>query len=230
MSAKINFSHTEKALLMALFIEIAIIFLMFNLGFQERIPEETYAVDFVDEDFDFDELKPDEKIELPDVDKYINKHFNTNTASNQLQEDKSFEEFRKQQEEAIKAFEKDREQMLEKLRVEEQSEKPREEDKNKKETRFTGRSNIEYFIKNRKDIYIANPLYTCPDYMKGLIVIDIEVDRNGNIISAKYNKEKSKVGYKCLVDTAVQAAYESLFNTDFQAPPIQKGYITYNFY
>ncbi len=228
--SKIKFSHTEKAWLMALFIELGIIFLLFNVGFKEQIPEETYAVDFVDEDFNFDELKPDEKIELPDVDKYINKHFNTNTASNQLQEDKSFEEFRKQQEEAIKAFEKDRENLLEKLKTEPQEAKPKKEEKDKKETRFTSRSNIEYFIKNRKDLYIANPLYTCPDYMKGLIVIDIEVDPSGNIVTAKFNKEKSKVEYKCLIDTAIQAAYESFFNSDSSAPSLQKGYITYNFY
>ncbi len=228
--SKIKFSHTEKAWLIALFIELGVIFLLFNVGFKEQIPEETYAVDFVDEDFNFDELKPDEKIELPDVDKYINKHFNTNIASNQLQEDKSFEEFRKQQEEAIKVFEKDRENLLEKLKTESQEAKPKKEEKNKKEIRFTGRSNIEYFIKNRKDLYIANPLYTCPDYMKGLIVIDIEVDQSGNVVTAKFNKEKSNVEYKCLIDTAIQAAYESFFNSDASAPSLQKGYITYNFY
>ncbi len=230
MSKKIRLSHSEKAWLIALFIELGIIFLLFNLGFKEKVPEETYAIDFVDEDFNFEDLKPDEKIELPDVDKYINQHFNTNMASNQLQEDKSFEEFRKQQEEAIKTFEKDRENFLEKLKSEKQQVEPQKEDKDKKETRFTGRSNIEYFIKNRKDLYIANPLYTCPDYMKGLIVIDIEVDQNGNVVTAKFNKEKSGVEYKCLIETAVQAAYESFFNSDSSAPSLQKGYITYNFY
>jgi hypothetical protein len=230
MSGKMRFTHTEKALIIALFIELGIIFLLFNVGFKENIPEETYAVDFVDEDFDFEELKPDEKIELPDVQKYINQHFNTNVASNQLQEDKSFEEFRKQQEEAVKTFEKSREEWLEKLKIKEESKTPKEEEKNKKETRFTGRSNIEYFIKDRKDLYMANPLYTCPDYMKGLIVIDIEVDQNGNVVTAKYNKNESGVDYKCLIETAIQAAYESFFNSDPSAPALQKGIITYNFY
>jgi len=225
-----KFSHTEKALLIALVIEIGIIFLLFNLGFREKQPEETYAIDFVDDDFKFENLKPDEKIELPDVDKYINKHFNTNTASNQLQEDKSFEEFRKQQDEAVKSFENEREQLLEKMKIQQEKAPPKKEENDKKETRFTGRSNIEYFIKNRKDIFIANPLYTCPDYMKGLVVIDVEVDTSGNIVSAKYNKKKSGVEYKCLIDTAIQAAYESFFNSDSSAPVLQKGYITYNFY
>ncbi len=230
MSYKLKLTHTEKALLIALFIEIGIIFLLFNLGFEEKIPEETYAVDFVDEDFNFDELKPDDKIELPDVKEYINKSFNTNLASNQLQEDKSFEEFRQQQEEAIKSFEKDRDQILEKMKIEEQNKTPEKKEKDKKETRFTGRSNIEYFIKNRRDLFIANPLYTCPDYMKGLIVIDVEVDQNGNVVTAKYNKKKSGVDFKCLIDTAINAAYESYFNSDSSAPSLQKGYITYNFY
>jgi len=230
MPFKINFTHTEKALLIALFIEIGILFLLFNLGFKEKIPEETYAVDFVDEDFNFDDLKPDEKIELPDVTKYIDKHFNTNMASNQLQEDKSFEEFRKQQEEAIENFEKEREQKLEKMKIEEQNRPQEKKEENKEEKRFTGRSNIEYFIKNRKDIYIANPLYTCPDYMKGLVVVDVEVDPDGNVITAKFNKKMSGVEYKCLIDTAIQAAYESFFNSDPSAPGLQKGYITYNFY
>jgi len=225
-----RFSHRDKALLIALFIELGIIFLLFNLGFREKQPEETYAIDFVDDDFKFEDLKPDEKIELPDVDKYINKHFNTNTASNQLQEDKSFEEFRKQQEEAVKSFEDEREQLLEKMKIQQEKAPPKKDEKDKKETRFTGRSNIEYFIKNRKDLYIANPLYTCPDYMKGLVVIDVEVDPSGNVVTAKYNKKKSGVEYKCLIDTAIQAAFESFFNSDSSAPALQKGYITYNFY
>jgi hypothetical protein len=224
---KLKFSHTEKALLISLLIELVIIVLLFNIGFKEKPKEAEYAVEFVNDDFDFNELKPEEKIELPDVSKYIGKKYTINRASNALQEEKSFEEFKQQHENAIRQFYENRANN-QTLAVGEKNEK-KPEKKQKKEKRYTGESNIRYFIKNRYDIYIANPLYTCPEYMSGLIVIDIEVNKNGNVISAKFNKEKSTTTAECLIDGAIQAAYESYFNRDDKAAELQKGYITYRY-
>ncbi len=225
---KIKLTHLQKALIISIFIELLLIFSLLQIGFKNKPKEQTYAVEFVDDDFKFEDLKPKEKVELPDISKYVNKHYNTNIASNQTQEDKSFEEFRQQQEEAMKNFQKSREEINGGEEI--QQEKPKEKPKKKDEKRFTGKSNINYFLKNRRDMYIANPLYTCPDYMTGLIAIDIEVDRQGNVISAKFNKAKSQADYGCLVDRAIEAAYKSYFNSESTAPVVQKGLITYNFY
>jgi len=221
---KINLSHTEKALLITLFIELVIIFLLFNLGFNEKPKEATYAVDFVDDNFDFEELKPEEKLDLPDIEKYINQKYKTNLASNALQEEESFEEYRQKHEEAIKEFYKNRE---ENQNIDTGTNQQTQKKEDKKEVRFTGNSNIRYFIKNRQDVYITNPLYTCPEYMNGLIVIDIELDRSGKVVNASYNKEKSTSKAKCLIESSIQAAYNSIFNEDLSAPVAQIGYITY---
>ncbi len=224
---KIKWSHTEKALLISLFIELIIIALLFNLGFKEKPKEQVYAVEFIDDNFDFEDLKPEEKIELPDISKYIHKKQSTNIASNALQEEKSFEEFRQHHENALQEFYKNRTN-TQSVNIGEEKTLSKKE-KNKKEKRFTGDSNIRYFIKNRYDVFITNPLYTCPQNMTGLIVIDIKVDKNGKVVSAKYNKQKSTTTAECLIESAVTAAYESYFNADPTAPTIQKGYITYRY-
>ncbi len=220
-------SHTEKALLITLFIEMLIIVSLFRLGFQEEPKEETYAVEFIDDDFNFEDLKPEEKPELPDVQKYINQKYKTNMASNAMQEEQSFEEFRQHHEQELEEFYKNREQNQEAIDAGKQETPKKQEDK--KEVRFTGNSNIRYFIKNRHDVYMANPLYTCPEYMNGLIVVDIQLDQSGKVIKAKYNPKKSTNKAECLIESAVEAALDSFFNADNNAPALQQGYITYNF-
>ncbi len=223
---KINLSHTEKALIITLFIELLIIFMLFNLGFQEKPKEETYAVEFVDDDFDFEDLKPEETLELPDIEKYVRQKYNTNVASNALQEEKSFEEYRQHHEQELKEFYENRQ---EKANMDAGDTEPPKKKESKKEVRFTGNSNIRYFIRNRHDVYMANPLYTCPEYMSGLVVIDIEVDQSGKVVKAKLNKERSTTQAGCLIESSIEAAYDSFFNQDLSAPEIQKGYITYQF-
>jgi tRNA pseudouridine55 synthase len=225
---KNRLTHLEKALIISLIIELIIIAMLFNLGFKQKTKEIEYAVEFVDDDFDFNELQSDDKLELPDISKYVNKNrSSTNTASNMLQEDKSFEEFKQQQEQAIQEFYKNREN-LQAINVgEDIPPKKKEEQENK--NRYTGESNIKYFVKNRYDIYMENPLYVCPEYMSGIVAIDIIIDRNGKVVKASYNKNKSTTSYDCLIDNAINAAYESMFNTDLKAPKKQKGYITYRF-
>ncbi len=223
---KTKLSHTEKGLLIALLIELIIIVLLFNLGFKDKPKEETYAVEFVDDTYDFEALKPEEKLELPDVSKYINHKSNTNMASNALQEDKSFEEFRQHHEAALKEF---YEKRAAEKNIDVGETAPVKTDKKKKEIRFTGDSNIKYFIKNRHDVYMANPLYTCPKYMGGLVVIDVVLDQSGKVVKAKYNPTKSTSQAECLIDSSLQAAYDSFFNEDLTAPAKQEGYITYHY-
>jgi len=224
---KYKFSHTEKALIISIAIELVIIFLLFQIGFKEPPKEQTYAVEFVDDDFDFKQLQPEKKIELPDISKYISKRHRTNRASNALQEDKSYEEFRQHHESEMKNFYQNRNNPD---AIDVAPETPaQKKKKKKKEIRFTGNSNIRYFIKNRHDLFVDNPLYTCPEDMHGTIAIDIQVDRNGNVILANYNKNKSTSTAGCLIENSIQAAYNSIFNASHTAPAVQKGYITYTY-
>jgi hypothetical protein len=224
---KINLSHLDKALLISIFIEILIGITLFNIGLKSKVSEPAYAVEYLDEDFSFEDLKPEEEIELPDITKYVNGKSSTNVASNQTQEDEFFEKYKAEQENALKEFYENRDNNQ---TASIGFEKPQTiEKKEEQKKRFTGKSNINYFIKNRRDVYVSNPLYTCPKYMSGLVVIDIQVDRSGKIVSAKFNKKKSTTQAACLIDSTIQAAYETYFNSDSTAPELQKGFITYRY-
>ena len=225
--SKIKLSHTTKALLITLVIELVIVVLLFRVGLKSRPKEKAYAMEFIDDSFDFDTLQPEEKIELPDISKYINHKSGTNIASNALQEDKVFEDFKQHHENALKEFydSRNNEQVVTVgVETPKKKIKPKEEKK-----RYSGESNIKYYIKNRRDMYIANPLYTCPNYMSGIIVIDIVVERSGKVVSAKFNKQKSSTKAACLIDNTVQAALKTYFNNDSTAPELQHGYITYRY-
>jgi hypothetical protein len=65
--------------------------------------------------------------------------------------------------------------------------------------------------------------------MHGLVVIDVEIDRTGKVVSANFNKEKSTATANCLIESALEAALDSFFNSDETAPALQQGYITYNY-
>jgi hypothetical protein len=200
---------------------------LFNIGLKSKVSEPAYAVEYLDEDFSFEDLKPEEEIELPDITKYVNGKSSTNVASNQTQEDEFFEKYKAEQENALKEFYENRDNNQ---TASVGFEKPKTiAKKEEQKKRFTGKSNINYFIKNRRDVYVSNPLYTCPKYMSGLVVIDIQVDRSGKIVSAKFNKKKSTTQAACLIDSTIQAAYETYFNSDSTAPELQKGFITYRY-
>ncbi len=225
--AKINLSHLEKALLLSVIVELMIAALLFNIGFESKKNEPAYAVEYLDDDFSFDDLKPEEEIELPDISKYVSQKANTNVASNQTQEDEFFEKYKAEQENALKEFYENRDNNQ---TASVGFEKPKEiAKKEKQEKRFTGESNIKYFLKNRRDIYVANPLYTCPDNMAGIVVVNIEVNAAGKVVLAKYNKQKSTAKANCLIANTIQAAYDTYFNQDNTAPKLQKGYITYQY-
>jgi len=101
------------------------------------------------------------------------------------------------------------------------------ETERKEENAFTGRSTINYFLEGRYNDRLPNPVYTCID--KGLIHIDVKVNKQGNVTEAEYNKSKSSSRNECLIETALKYAKRSKFNSNFNSPEEQKGYITYSF-
>ncbi|MCK5908096.1 MAG: hypothetical protein KAG37_10910 [Flavobacteriales bacterium] len=98
----------------------------------------------------------------------------------------------------------------------------------KSENAFTGRSTINYYLKNRYNNKLPNPIYTC--ISGGKVYIDIKVNQQGKVIDASFNKSKSTTSNECLVETALKYAKRSKFNSDFKASDPQKGYITYDFH
>ncbi len=90
-------------------------------------------------------------------------------------------------------------------------------------------TNITYFLKNRTEgvIGIINPIYVCQG--GGKVVVNITVNRFGEVTAARINTDKTETKDKCLHNAAEQAALTSTFNEDMQATEKQFGTITYNF-
>ncbi len=64
---------------------------------------------------------------------------------------------------------------------------------------------------------------------EGIVVVDITVDRNGNVTSAVPGVRGTTNNSKCLTDPARRAALETKFNSDPKAPAGQRGQIIYRF-
>jgi hypothetical protein len=87
------------------------------------------------------------------------------------------------------------------------------------------RTSISYSLIDRNHRKLPVPIYTCIE--GGKIVINIEVDSNGTVVEANYNKKSSNTENGCLIDNAIAYAMKARFNSASKAS--QKGTITYLF-
>lgn len=97
----------------------------------------------------------------------------------------------------------------------------------KEKEEYKGPTTIWYDVANREDKHMKTPVYLCTN--SGKVVVNVKVDRKGQVQQASVNKEASEVNDPCLHEAAVEAAEQSRFNTDFDADYRQKGTITYLF-
>jgi hypothetical protein len=104
-------------------------------------------------------------------------------------------------------------------------EQDKEAQKNKKQ--YKGPTNITYDLKGRFDKRLFVPVYLCTG--SGKVVVNIKVDRKGNVASATINSNKSNTYDDCLYKAAQEAALNTIFNTKYDAPLRQEGIITYQF-
>lgn len=63
----------------------------------------------------------------------------------------------------------------------------------------------------------------------GKVVVEIRVDRNGNVVSASPGKKGSNITDQAVLKACKEAALKAKFNSDPNAPEIQTGTITYVF-
>lgn len=89
----------------------------------------------------------------------------------------------------------------------------------------TGTGTGRFDLAGRKALALPNPKYTCNE--QGTVVVQISVDKNGNVISAVPGARGTTNTARCLQDQAKQAA----MNARFSAGELDKqvGTITYNF-
>ena len=84
-----------------------------------------------------------------------------------------------------------------------------------------------YLLGGRKPLNKPRNPQNCNE--AGKVVVSIEVDRNGNVISAKPGVRGTTNNTKCLLDKARENALATLFNSDNKAPAKQIGKIIYSF-
>lgn len=95
-----------------------------------------------------------------------------------------------------------------------------------KNTIYSGKSNIHYFLENRFHVRLPIPVFLAKG--GGLITIDIQVDRSGKVVKAEA-RPAGNISDPMLPVYATQAAERTVFNADTKAPAIQRGTITYRF-
>lgn len=95
-----------------------------------------------------------------------------------------------------------------------------------KRSTFKGKSNIHYLLGNRYHVQLPIPVYLAQG--GGEVIVDIVVDRNGEVISAN-PRDNSRLTDPTILAYAKQAAEKTLFNADSNAPEKERGTITYVF-
>jgi len=95
-----------------------------------------------------------------------------------------------------------------------------------KRSSFKGKSNIHYSLGNRYHLQLPIPVYLAQG--GGEVVVDIVVDRNGEVLIATPRASFSTTDPMILA-YARQAAEKTVFNSDTTAPDKERGTITYLF-
>lgn len=91
----------------------------------------------------------------------------------------------------------------------------------------TGREIEENSFGNRKALIKPNPKYNCNE--EGTVVVEIVVDKGGNVIDVKSGIKGTTNNSKCLLDACKEAALKSKWEANENAPEKQVGIISYNF-
>lgn len=84
-----------------------------------------------------------------------------------------------------------------------------------------------YLLGGRKALNKQKYVQDCNE--AGKVVVSIEVDRNGKVISATPGVRGTTNNSRCLLEPAKRAALATKFNSDSKAPAKQIGKIIYNF-
>lgn len=95
-----------------------------------------------------------------------------------------------------------------------------------KRSSFKGKSNIHYRLGNRYHLQMPIPVYLAQG--GGEVVVDITVDRSGEVLIAT-PRGNSSLSDPMVLAYAKLAAEKTLFNSDNAAPERERGTITYLF-
>ena len=92
---------------------------------------------------------------------------------------------------------------------------------------YKGATRIYYDLPGRTHTYLPIPIYKCQG--AGKVALKIEVNQKGGVEKAQVIASESTTAEPCLIETAVNSALISRFNSDVGSPKIQTGTLTYHF-
>lgn len=215
-------------------------FLLAEVDMKGNVKEEELLIEFPEELLNEPEL-PEEEVErqeetIPNdpssalAEQQSNR---TNRASKQIMESEKFfdEEYTKELEAARQLSQNVSKQLSKETVDLEDIEMPVEttegmDPDSVKNVIYAGESNIVYYLENRYHLRLPVPVYLAQG--GGKVIVDIVVNRQGNVIEAEPRKNSS-VRDEQIFYYAKAAALRTVFNVDLQAPVSQKGTIHYTF-
>lgn len=92
---------------------------------------------------------------------------------------------------------------------------------------YKGPTRIYYDLPGRTHSYLPIPIYLCQG--SGNVTLSIEVNQRGEVVKAQIISRESTTSDPCLVETAVETALISRFNSDVNSSKIQSGKLSYHF-
>ena len=101
------------------------------------------------------------------------------------------------------------------------------EESQKMASNYRGPTRIYYDLPGRTHSYLPIPIYLCQG--SGNVTLSIEVNQRGEVVKAQIISRESTTSDNCLVETAVQTALISRFNSDVNSPKAQSGKLSYLF-
>ncbi|MFA8436577.1 MAG: hypothetical protein ACEPOZ_18870 [Marinifilaceae bacterium] len=90
-----------------------------------------------------------------------------------------------------------------------------------------GSKGVSYSLAGRNSLSIPKPDYNYQE--GGKVVVEVTVDRNGKVVTARPGMPGSTTSNSQLFAAAKKAALKAVFNADSKAAAYQKGTITYHF-
>jgi len=206
-------------------LSVIIIFLVVKITASSSRIQEPIVIDFAEEEPEKtkEESREEEKQEDKEFWEWYKNQIRSNMAVNveNIQEDISTEKY-------IEQLQDELNEGREKIEIPELKddavfmESP--EKKKEKGTEYSTRTNITYNLKNRQKKRIPNPVYLCEG--SGDVKVRIHVNQKGSVVGTSIVES---TGNECLHQAAMEAAERAYFNTDFNAPSRQEGWILFSF-
>jgi hypothetical protein len=208
------------------------LFLIFNVNRKGYVKEEQIIIEFAEPIQEM--VKEPAKAKIPEANLPGSKSLATNRASNisAPKEDRFFDaDYKKEVENARKLASDVNKQLQKEVPNMNDIKMPVDKTEGKKPESiknivYSGKSNIKYDLKGRYHLSLPIPVYLAQG--GGTVVVDILVDKRGQVIKATARKNNTIADLQVFY-YAEFAASNTVFNSDPSAPAQQKGTIQYNF-